>query len=257
MKPGNRLLNLWPLLLLPFQASAAHMTSETLAAWDQEIQQARAELNRQSPIIEPVTIRVESARPTGEPVPSGLIHHWIGSEFIPKVGASELLAALQDYDAYAEIFAPAVTESHLLSHTGNVFTYRLKMIQKALGVKTGLLTSFESRYVRLDDRSGYSVTEAKQLTELQNPGKANERLVPASAARGFVEKIFTIMRYREEDGGVLVEVETWTLSRDVPGALRWLVTPFIERFSRQTMTSTLEKIKDSVPDQRSGSVAAR
>ena len=37
-----------------------------------------------------------------------------------------------------------------------------------------------------------------------------------SAAREYVERIFAIMRYRQSEGGVYLEVDSLTLSRGVP-----------------------------------------
>jgi hypothetical protein len=33
-------------------------------------------------------------------VPDGMVHHWVGSVFVPGVGVEELVAFLQDYDEH-------------------------------------------------------------------------------------------------------------------------------------------------------------
>ena len=248
------------LLLAANSLNAAHVTPATLAAWDEQIRAMRSQLEREADAAaressllvadeqfgDRFAVHVESAQPGGKPVPAGLIHHWTGTEFLPNVRAFDLIAVLEDYDAYSQTYAPAVVESCLLNREGDDFVYRLKFIQKAMGVKAGLLAEFQSTYVRLSYGSGYSITEATQLTELENPGRANERTLSPSDSHGYIERIFTVVRYREVEGGVWVEVDAMTLSRDVPAALRWMVTPFIQRLSRQTMTTTLERLKDKV-----------
>jgi hypothetical protein len=48
------------------------------------------------------------ARPGGRDleVPDGMIHHWIGTVFIPKATAAMAVRLLQDYDHHATIYAP-------------------------------------------------------------------------------------------------------------------------------------------------------
>ncbi|MBV8865903.1 MAG: hypothetical protein JO210_10960, partial [Acidobacteriaceae bacterium] len=79
-----------------------------------------------------------------------------------------------------------------------------------------------------------------------NAGASDERMIPFGASHGYVEKVFTIVRYREAGRGVYVEIETLTLSRGVPGPVRWMISPAIQRFSRQTMAGTLESVRDKV-----------
>jgi hypothetical protein len=248
-------------LLLIRYSHAATVTANTLAAWEQYIQQSKMELTRQScnpdhflsvhgqpakmeKVRSGENLPVPSVQGEMVAVPSGLIHHWMGTVFIPNARAFDVLAILQDYDSYAELYKPAVIHSKLLSHKPDEFSYRLKFVQKGFGIKAGLLGEFRTTYIQLNARMGYSVTEATQLVELQNPGSPGEKPLSMSASHGYIEKVFTIVRYRQFDGGVSVEVESLTLSRGVPASVRWLIAPIIDRFSREAMTSTMEKLRD-------------
>jgi len=184
-------------------------------------------------------------------IPSGLVHHWLGAVFVPDVRALDVLAALQDYDSYTKLYSSAVIDSKLLSRTRNQFDYRLKFVQKGFGVKAGLLGEFRSTYVRLTPAMGYSITEATQLDELVDAGEAQERVLPLTASHGYVEKMFTIVRYRESDGGVYLEIDALTLSRDIPVSVRWLIAPIVRKFSGQVMTTTLENLKTGLQQTRS------
>ena len=57
-------------------------------------------------------------------VPDGLIHHWVGTVFVPRVGVKEAVALMQDYDRHSKYFAPAIARSKLLEHDGNRFRSR-------------------------------------------------------------------------------------------------------------------------------------
>jgi hypothetical protein len=254
-------------LLLAGRSGGATVTAGTLRAWDQAVHQAKVELalqtsnpdgflsiDRQPERFEKAQrggiLSIYSPHGGGLAVPSGLIHHWIGTVFIPNVRLLDAVTVLQDYDSYAEIYQPGVIDSKLLSRTGGEFKYRLKFVQKGFGVKAGLLGEFRSTYFRLNRSTGYSVTEATDLIELQDAGGPAEQRLPLSAARGYVERVFTIVRYRESQGGVYLEVDTLTLSRGVPVSIRWLIAPLIQRFSRQTMADTLERVRDKVGTTR-------
>jgi len=248
-------------------SQAATVSAGTLHAWDEAVHHAKAELARQACSPDRflwvdrqlnrskmpdsgVTLSIYSPHGGGLAVPSGLIHHWIGTVFIANVRLFDAVTVLQDYGSYAEIYQPGVVESKLLNRAGEEFTYRLKFVQTGFGVKAGLVGDFRSKYFLLNSRTGYSVTEATDLVELQDSSGAVEQSLPMNKAHGYIEKVFTIVRYRESEGGVYVEVDTLTLSRGVPATVRWLIAPMIQRFSRHTMAATLESLRDRVGSTR-------
>jgi len=47
-------------------------------------------------------------------VPRGLIHHWIGTIFIPRATLAQTLAFLEDYDSQYRFYAPEVQRSRLV-----------------------------------------------------------------------------------------------------------------------------------------------
>ena len=68
-------------------------------------------------------------------MPDGLIHHWVGTVFVPRVGVKEAVALMQDYDRHAKYFAPAIARSKLLEHDGNRFRVALRFhVKKIIAV---------------------------------------------------------------------------------------------------------------------------
>ena len=238
---------------------AATLSESTLAAWERHVQAAKAELTNQPYVRYSGGSTVPQVSGGVDVVPSGLIHHWTGTVFIPNVRIFDVLAILQDYDGYSDLYAPAVVESKLMSRNQNEFTYRMKFIQRDFGIKSGLLGTFRTTYHRMSgEAAGYSVTEATELVELRNPGTSGEETISQKEAHGYVERTFTIVRYGQYENGVVMKVENLSLSRGVPAAVRWMVEPLIERFSRRTMTSTLERLLDHVQTtQASASASGR
>ena len=75
---------------------------------------------------------------------------------------------------------------------------------------------------------------------------ADEHEAPTNTGRGLIWRLYSISRFEQRDGGVYVELEAVALSRDVPGALRWLVDPIVRRTSRSSILVSLEKTEGAV-----------
>src|SRR5579863_2938432 len=54
-------------------------------------------------------------------VPGGLIHHWMGTVFIPGATVGDVLAVVEDYDHLAKYYGPEVVSSRLISRDGEDF----------------------------------------------------------------------------------------------------------------------------------------
>ncbi len=175
-------------------------------------------------------------------VQSGIIHHWVGAVFLRGTTAAQLLQSVQDYGNYSNIYSPAVTKSRVLTRSGDEFTYALTIVSKAWNIRTGLRGEFRSRFVSVGNGIGYSTTQSTKLRELEDPDGPHEQDIAPEQDHGYVQRIFTVVRFREEKAGIFAEVESLTLSRDIPSAVRWIAGPIIERISREAMAATLEKL---------------
>jgi hypothetical protein len=255
-------------------ASAATITPETMQRWDQYVAFAKILLANQT--THPDTLLEVECRPhdieklkAGNilavraenggmvPVPHGLIHHWIGTVFIPNTDAQSVLNVLQDYDSYSQTYAPAVASSKLLTRKQDDFTYEMRLVEKGFGIKTALIGRFHSHYAQVDDVSGFSATDTEDLAEIDSPGTPAEHRMTTAEAHGFVENVFTVVRYRQRDGGVYLEVETMTLSREIPASVRWFVGPIVQNFSRDVMTDTLTRLRKRVQETSAQDTAER
>src|SRR5262245_43608095 len=63
-------------------------------------------------------------------VPGGLVHHWIGTAFVPNATVAQTLAILQDYDHHARIYEPVIARSRLLSRDGDRFRFFIRFKMK-------------------------------------------------------------------------------------------------------------------------------
>ncbi len=124
------------------------------------------------------------------------------------------------------------------------------MLNKAVVAKFALDADFQGRYKRLDEKKWYSVSDTTRVHEVENYGLADEHEAPANTGRCLIWLLYSISRVEQRDGGVYVELEAIVLSRDVPGALRWLVDPIVRRTSRSSISVSLEKTEGAVLEAR-------
>lgn len=244
-----------------FSAKGAELSPETLAAWNRYVQAQSARVAGYSS-AKPFLWSDESAdrirrvrqgetlvEPFGENphrVPHGLIHHWVGAVFLPGARLDDVLSVVRDYGDYKNFYAPNVIESRLFRHTDTEDTFALRMLNKAAVAKFALDTEFQNTFKRLDANKSYSVSYTTCVTEVENYGMPDEHEAPAGTGRGLIWRLYSISRFEQRDGGVYVELEAVALSRDVPGALRWIVDPIVRRTSRGSLHVSLEKTEDAV-----------
>lgn len=172
-------------------------------------------------------------------VPDGLIHHWVGAAFLPGVSLPQTLALLQDYDNHARIYPPEVAASKLLGRSGNDFRIHYRLLKKKV-ITVVLNTEHEVRYFRLDDRRWHSRSYTTKIAEVENAGKAGGREMPVGNDNGFLWRLYSYWRFAERDGGVWIECEAISLTRDIPTGLGWLVKPVIQDLPRESLTATLQ-----------------
>lgn len=178
-------------------------------------------------------------------VPRGLIHDWIGAAFIPGVSMARTLAWVQDYGGHKEAYKPEVTDSRLLSRNGNEFQVYMRLRKKKV-ITVVLDTEHEVRYSEQDSTRWYSRSYSTKIAEVNNPGKPDERQLPVGAGHGFLWRLYSYWRFEERDGGVYLECQALSLSRDVPLGLGWLIEPIIRQLPRESLANTLRQTRDAV-----------
>jgi hypothetical protein len=181
-----------------------------------------------------------------QPVPSGLIHHWIAAAFIPHADLAGVLRIAQDYGEYKQFYQPAILDSRLLARTGVEQSFSIRSLHRALMVTAVMDSEFVARAVQLDATRAYIVADTTRVQDVENYGKPDERVLPPDRGRGYVWRLHTVSRYEERNGGVYVEMETIALSREIPAAVRWLVSPVVARFSRSELMTSLRQTCEAV-----------
>jgi hypothetical protein len=177
--------------------------------------------------------------------PGGMIHHWEGVIFVAGARVDDVLRVLEDYDRQAEYYAPNVARSKIESREGDHFRVFLRFRRQK--VITAVLNSEHAiDYFRDSATRAHSRSRATHIAEVDNPGKRDEREKSREEDNGFLWGMETWWRVEEKDGGVYVQSEVVSLTRDIPAGLGWMIGPFITSIPKETLTFTLEATRKAV-----------
>jgi hypothetical protein len=195
---------------------------------------------------EVVASRLETPDSLGDlRVPSALIHHWVGTVFIPGASVQQVLALLKDYDHHAVYFRPEVEKSKTLERTGEDFKVYLRLTRKKI-VTVVLDTEYEVHYEQLDAVRAQSRSYSTRIAEVVHPGESSERQMPPGKDNGFLWRLDSYWRFFESGHGVYVQCEAVSLTRDIPTGLGWLIAPFIESVPKESLEFTLRSTRTAV-----------
>jgi len=190
-----------------------------------------------------VLVHKSGGTPTA--VPGGLIHHWLGTAFIPSATVRQLLTVLQDYDHLGRYYYPEVVRSRLRSHSGDDFLISMRL-RKHQVVTVVLDTEYEVHYGQLDANHQYSLSRSTRVTEIADAGERNEHALAEGHDHGFMWRLNTYWRFQQAREGVFVQCEAISLTRDVPAGLGWLIGPFTQNIPRESLQFTLRATRNAV-----------
>ncbi|MGE5112335.1 MAG: hypothetical protein ACM3JB_15835 [Acidobacteriaceae bacterium] len=178
-------------------------------------------------------------------VPDGMIHHWMGIVFIPGTTLKKTLALQQDYDHHAEYYSPRVTRSKLVNRNGNDFKIYYRVKDKKV-ITVVMDTDYDVRYEAVSPTRERSTVYSTRIQEIADPGEKTEHAKPVDDGNGFMWRLYTYWREEERDGGVYIQCEAVSLSRDIPIGLGWLIKGFVESVPKESLEFTLGKTREAL-----------
>jgi hypothetical protein len=208
---------------------------------------------RQGQIIVRRNLLCETAHCTT--IPGGLIHDWVGIVFAPGISVPQAIAALQDYDHDGDYYRPQVVRSKLLERSGDDFRVYLRLRQ--VRITTVVLdTEYDIHYTNLDAAHAYSRSYSTRIAEVEDAGEPQERDRPVGDDRGFLWRLYSYWRFYQADGGVYIQCDAISLTRDVPAGLGWLIHPFIENIPAESLRFMLEATRTALENKSSSASGA-
>jgi len=177
--------------------------------------------------------------------PSGLIHHWEALAFIPGAEVDDVLRILEDYDHHSEYYKPDVEQSKTLQHDGNHYRAFLRFRRHKV-ITVVLNTAHDVNYFRDSPQRARSRSSAIKIAEVENAGKNDEREKTAGDDDGFLWRMETWWRMEERDGGVYIQSEVVSLTRDIPAGLGWMIGPFVSGIPKESLAFTMDATRKAV-----------
>ncbi len=215
--------------------------------WVDRLPEARrAEVYARLQRGEEISERLQTADPAKRSsTPGAMIHHWVGTIFIPGVTMRQVLAVVQDYDHHAQDYAPEVIQSKTVEHRDDEFKifYRLRK-KKILTII--LDAQFDVRHHVLGQGREYSDSVSTRIAQVENAGETNERELPPGQDGGYLWRLNSYWRYFDSGKGVYVQCEAISLTRDIPSGLAWLIGPMVESVPRESLEFTLQSTRSAV-----------
>jgi hypothetical protein len=194
-----------------------------------------------------VQVHQLSTLENGQPpvCPGGMIHHWVGAVFIPGAKLDNVLRILEDYDHQSIYYSPDVERSKIESRDGDHFRVFLRFRRHKV-ITVVLNTEHDVHYFHDAPGRAHSRSSAVRIAEVENPGTRDEREKRPGDDGGFLWRMETWWRMEERDGGVYVQSEAASLTRDIPTGLGWLVGPFVTSIPKETLVFTLDATRKAV-----------
>jgi hypothetical protein len=192
-------------------------------------------------------IAVEPAKNKGLlEIKGGLIQDWQGAVFIQGAKLYTVLQVVQDYPNHAKYYSPDVVTSEVVSHKGNHWLVMMRTPKTKLFLSDVLETENDITFENLKATKVYSIAKSSRIQEVANPGKGDEHLLPEGHDRGLLWRLYGYWFYEERDGGVYVECESVTLTRDVPFGMGAVVAPIIRNVPGESLRSSLDHTRQAV-----------
>ena len=178
-------------------------------------------------------------------IPNGMIHHWRAVIFAPGATLKQALVLVQDYDHHDKYYAPDVQRSKLLKREANKFSIFYRLRRKKV-ITVVMDTYYDVTYGPVVGKRTTSRSYSTRIQEIKNPGEPNEQALAPDDGTGFMWRLYTYWRLEERDGGLYLQCEAVSLSRDIPTGVGWMVKPFVESVPRESLMFTLGKTREQL-----------
>ncbi len=178
-------------------------------------------------------------------VPDGMVQHWIGGVFLPGATLARVEKADQNYAGYAKFYGPDISHVKVLSHDGNHFAVAYRITKKK--VLTAVLDTVQSiDYIPLSPHRLAIRSQSQSVRQVEDAGASSEHDLAEGEGSGFLWAMNSYWRMEERDGGVYMECDAITLSRDVPFGLGKLINPILQSFAEESLKKTMQQKRQAV-----------
>ena len=138
-----------------------------------------------------------------------------------------------------------MVQSKLLAHDDAHFVAQLRFHKKHI-LSVTVDTVHDAVYRSISATRAVSHSHTTRVQEVENAGQKDERLLPEGNDHGFFWGMNTYWKFEEKDGGVYVQCESITLTRDIPLLLKPIIEPFVTSVPKESLVGVLTHTRDAV-----------
>jgi hypothetical protein len=245
-------------LVTPLAAWAGQPSREAIAAWNAVIARAEAEIDargRTAPSFDRHLVltggtdiaELSTIDERGEEVsiPGATLQRWRGAMLVPGTTVDAVVRSLEQRPPEQ----PDVSASRILWRANGQMAVYLRLVRRML-VTVTYDTEHTVTFYRLTPARAFSRSVMTRVREVSNAGTSEERFKTAQEERGFLWKLNAYWWYEDTPRGVIVVMESLTLSRDIPAVVRPLASPLVRRIAGESVMGALSGVRgrfDSTP----------
>lgn len=175
----------------------------------------------------------------GQSLPGALLHDWRGTTFVPGATAAEFERVMKNFSAYPRYYAPQVVSAKVISQRDDHFQVLMRVRQQHV-ITVVMDTTYDVAFAHAGTGRGYSISHSTNIEEIASPGTRKEHALSPDAGHGFLWRLNTYWSYEQQEGGLLIRIESVSLTRSIPAGLGWAIGPFIQSVPRDSLEFTLQ-----------------
>ncbi len=178
-------------------------------------------------------------------VPDGMVHHWVALVFVPGVALAQVLPVVKDYDHRSELYKPEVIASRLVSHQDDDYKIFLRLYEKRFTTVV-FNTDYDVHWGEVTPDEYYSNSISTRIAQVKDADHPDGPEYPPGTGSGYLWRLNTYWRFDEKDGGVYIQCEALSLTRDIPYGLGWLLKPLVTKVPRDALNRALGRTRQVV-----------
>lgn len=170
-------------------------------------------------------------------IPGALLHHWRGTAFVPGATPSKFARLLTDETGYTTVYAPQILRATSANDRAGHRDVTMRIAQKH--IITVVLDTIYDTEIHGTKTRGWQTSRSLRVDEIDSPNTPSEHVLAASEEHGFLWKQNTYWTWEQRPGGLVIQIESISLSRSIPTGLGWIVKPFVQSVPRESLEFTL------------------
>jgi hypothetical protein len=190
-------------------------------------------------------VAVTETRISGETKPGGEFLYPDRPAPEPSEEMRDAYARLKRGEILVERQETKLIAAHTISHQGDDYRIFMRLYQKRFTTVV-FNTEYAIHWGRVDDKKLFSNSVSTRVAEVKDPNRPDGDEVPIGHGNGYLWRLNTYWRFEEKDGGVYVQCEAVSLTRDIPFGLGWLIKPLVTKIPKQSLDRALGRTREAV-----------